>query len=94
MDEVREEARRWVRRKGTFYRIVVVYGALCVLWFSIDMLTGTDDVWFYWPVLGAGFIVVLIGIAMFGVTGLFGSDWERRQVDKYMERRSPTDHGA
>jgi hypothetical protein len=42
-----------------------------VLWFVIDMLTGTDDLWFYWPVLGAGIIVAIIGIAMFGVSGLF-----------------------
>jgi hypothetical protein len=94
MDDAREEARRWVRRKGNFYRVVVVYLALCVLWFVIDMLTGTDDLWFYWPVLGAGIIVAIIGIAMFGVSGLFGSDWERRQVDRHLERRGVTENPA
>ena len=87
MDDAREQARRWVRRKRRFYTVLVVYFALCVLWFVIDMLTGTDDLWFYWPVLGAGVIVAVIGIAMFGVSGLFGGDWERRQVDRYLDRR-------
>jgi len=87
MDDAREEARRWVRRKRNFYRIVVIYLVLCVLWFAIDMLTGTDDLWFYWPVLGAGLIVAVIGIAMFGIDGLLGSDWERRQVDQYLQRQ-------
>ena len=91
MDDRREEARRWVRRKRRFYTILAVYLALSVLWFAIDMLTGTDDLWFYWPMLGAGLIVAVIGIAMFGIGGLFGGGWERRQVDRYLERRDPGD---
>jgi hypothetical protein len=87
MDEPRQqEARRWVRRKRTFLTILVVYLALCVFWFAVDMLTGPDSLWFYWPVLGAGLIVALIGLAMFGLGGLFGGDWERRQIDRYLER--------
>jgi hypothetical protein len=44
--------------------------------------------------LGAGLIVVVIGIAMFGNGGLFPADWERRQVDKYLERRGPGENGG
>jgi polyferredoxin len=94
MDDRREEARRVVQRKRRFYTILIVYLALCLLWFVIDMLTGTDDLWFYWPVLGAGLIVAVIGIAMFGIGGLFGADWERRQVDRYLERRGPGDNSG
>ena len=94
MDDRKEEARRFVQRKRRFYTILVVYLALSVLWFVIDMLTGTDDLWFYWPVLGAGLIVTVIGIAMFGLGGLFGGDWEQRQVDKYLERRGEGENGA
>jgi hypothetical protein len=94
MNEARDEARRWVRRKRRFYTILAVYLALSVLWFIIDMLTGTDDLWFYWPTLGAGLIVAVIAIAMFGLGGLFGGDWEQRQVDKYLERRGDRDNGA
>ena len=87
MDDAREAARRLVRRKRTFLTILVVYLALSVLWLAIDLLTGGDDLWFYWPTLGAGVIVAVIGIAMFGLGGLFGADWERRQVDRYLQRR-------
>jgi 2TM domain len=88
MDDARHAARRWVRRKRIFLTVVVVYLALSVLWLAIDLLTGPDDLWFYWPILGAGLIVAVIGIAMFGIGGLFGPDWERRQVDRYLERHS------
>jgi TctA family transporter len=91
MDDRQQEARRFVQRKRRFYTILVVYLALSLLWFTIDLLTGTDDLWFYWPVLGAGLIVAVIGIAMFGLGGLFGGDWERRQVDRYLERRSSSE---
>jgi hypothetical protein len=39
-------------------------------------------------VFGAGVIVAVIGIAMFGVSGLFGSEWEGRQVAKFLERQA------
>lgn len=92
MDPAREEARRWVRRKRTFYTVIIVYFALVLLWFLIDVLTGTDDWWFYWPTLGAGVIVAIVGISMFGLSGLFGGDWERRQMERYMEQhRGPDD---
>jgi polyferredoxin len=87
MDDAREAARRLVRRKRTFLTILLVYLALSVLWLAIDLLTGGDDLWFYWPMLGAGVIVAVIGIAMFGLGGLFGADWERRQIDRYLQRR-------
>jgi membrane protein required for beta-lactamase induction len=87
MADRREEARRHVRRKRTVYTVLVVYFALVVLWFLIDVLTGADDWWFYWPTLGCGIIVVIIGVSMFGIGGLFGGDWEQRQIDKYLQRR-------
>ena len=42
MDDRREEARRWVRRKRRFSTILGVYLALCVFWLAIDLLTGGD----------------------------------------------------
>jgi TctA family transporter len=94
MDDRREEARRFVQRKRRFSTILGIYLALSLLWFAIDMLTGTDDLWFYWPMLGAGLIVAVIGIAMFGISGLFPADWEQRQIDRYLERRDPGENGG
>ena len=91
MDDRQQAARRFVQRKRRFYTILVVYLALSLLWFAIDLLTG-DDLWFYWPMLGAGLIVAVIGIALFGIGGLFPADWEQRQVDKYLKRRGPRDN--
>jgi 2TM domain len=91
MDDAQQAARRWVRRKRSFLTVVGIYLALSVLWLAIDLLTGPDDLWFYWPMLGAGVIVAVVGIVMFGTAGLFGPAWERREVDKYLQRHPDLD---
>jgi hypothetical protein len=81
----RDEAHRWVRRKRVFYLVLLAYLALSVVWFSIDALTGSGSWWFYWPVLGVGIGVAIYGVVMLGAGGRFGAEWERRQVDRYLE---------
>jgi hypothetical protein len=88
MDELREEARRYVRRKRVFVAILAAWIVLSLMWFTIDMLDdGTDSLWFYWPMFGTGIAVAITGVALFGFGGLLGADWERREIDKYLRRR-------
>ncbi len=89
----RAAARRWVRRKRIFATIVAIYLALSLMWFVIDMLDDSTGLWFYWPMLGTGLLVVATGIGMFGLGGLFGADWERRQIDKYLQRHERRSQG-
>jgi fatty acid desaturase len=81
-----EEARRYVRRKRIFNAVVGVWLALCVMWFLIDLSDDSSSWWFYWPMLGSGIAVAITGIVLLGVGGLFGADWERREIDKYLRR--------
>jgi hypothetical protein len=83
-----EEARRYVRRKRIFYTVVGSWIALSLMWFMIDMLDdGTESLWFYWPMLGTGIGVAITGLVLLGIGGLFGADWEQRQIDKYLRSR-------
>jgi 2TM domain len=84
--ELREEAHRWVRRKRILFTIIGVYLVLSAMWFTIDMADGTEDIWFYWPMFGTGLGVAVAAVFLLGVGGVLGSDWDRRQVDRYMER--------
>ena len=88
-----EEARRWVRRKRIFYTIVGIYASLSLMWFAIDLLDDSSSYWFYWPMLGTGLGVLITGIVLFGLGGVFGTNWERRQVDRYLERRDGSGSG-
>jgi two-component system, LytTR family, sensor kinase len=82
----RGEAYRWVRRKRILYTIFGIYVALSIMWLLIDLSDGTENLWFYWPMLGTGFGVAVVAIVIFGMGGVFGTAWERRQVDRYLDR--------
>ena len=81
-----QEARRYVRRKRIFYTILGIWIALCLMWLAIDLLDDSSSFWFYWPMLGTGIGVAIVGIVLLGVGGLFGVEWERREIDKYLSR--------
>jgi hypothetical protein len=85
--EALAEARRHVRRKRIFYIVLGIWIALSLMWFAIDMADDSSSVWFYWPMLGTGLGVAITGIVLLGVGGLFGVEWERREIDKYLRRR-------
>ena len=57
------------------------------MWFAIDLADDSSS----WLVLLAdvrtGIAVAITGIVLLGIGGLFGADWERREIDKYLERR-------
>jgi 2TM domain len=88
VDQIREDARRHVRRKRIYYTILGGWLALSLMWFTIDMLDGSDSLWFYWPMGGTGIAVVITGVALFGIDGLLGADWEQREIDRYLQRRA------
>jgi hypothetical protein len=90
----REEARRWVRRKRIFYTVVGIYFSLSLMWFAIDLLDDSSGYWFYWPMLGTGLGVVVTGVVLGGVGGLFGRDWESRQIKRYMSRSGDDGDGS
>jgi hypothetical protein len=89
--DLRVEAQQWVRKKRILYTIVGIYAVLSLMWFAIDMADGTDSLWFYWPMLGTGAGVAVAAVVMFGIGGLFGADWERREVRRYLQNHDSTD---
>jgi hypothetical protein len=90
----RDEARRWVRRKRIFYSVVGIYLALSLMWFAIDLLDDSSGFWFYWPMLGTGLGVVVTGVVLGGLGGLFGTDWERREIERYLRRSGDQGDGS
>jgi len=82
--EARAAAQRWARKLRALDTILRGYAVVSLMWFAIDMADGTENVWFYWPMMGTGVVVAITAIVLLGVDGLFGADWERRQLDRYL----------
>ena len=83
-----------MRRKRILYTIVGIYIVLSIMWFAIDMADGTENLWFYWPMLGAGIAVAVAAVVLLGVGGLFGVGWEQRQIDRYLQQRGRPDKAS
>jgi hypothetical protein len=81
------DAQRWVRKRRILYTILAIYAVLSLMWFAIDMADGTESLWFYWPMMGTGIAVAITAVVLLGVGGLFGIDWEQRQVERYIQQR-------
>jgi hypothetical protein len=86
-ETAREEARRYVRRKRILYTVVAIWLALSLMWLAIDLLDDSSSFWFYWPMLGTGIGVAITAFVLLGMGGLFGVEWERREMDRYLRRR-------
>jgi 2TM domain len=82
-----EDARRYVRRKRIFVAVLAIWVALSLMWLFIDLRDDSSSWWFYWPMFGTGTAVAITGIVLLGVGELFGADWERREIEKYLRRR-------
>jgi 2TM domain len=89
--DLRAEAQRFVRKQRILYTILGIYAVLSLMWFLIDMSDGTENLWFYWPMLGTGIAVAITSVVLVGMGGLFGTDWEQRQVERYVRQHSPRD---
>jgi hypothetical protein len=66
MNEALEEAQRHVRRKRILYIVLGIWIVLSVMWFLIDLGDGGDSWWFYWPMLGTGIGVAIMGTCSSG----------------------------
>ena len=55
--------------------------------FTIDLLDDSSSWWFYWPMVGTGIGVALTAVVLPGIGGLFGADWGRREIDRYLRGR-------
>lgn len=81
------EALEYVRDIKGFYSHFIIYLISIAAMAGFNFFSG-GYLWFIWPALGWGLGVAAHGLSVFEVFSLFGADWERRQVEKRLERRA------
>jgi transcriptional regulator with XRE-family HTH domain len=76
-----------VRRiKGFYYHLIQFAVVVCVL-ATINYMTTPRIPWVAWVALGWGSGVAFHGLRVFDMLPVLNAAWERRQVEKYMERK-------
>lgn len=84
----KEERRavRYVRDLKAFYSHLATYCVVIFGLFIINLFTGIGTPWFIWPMLGWGVGVAAHGLSVFEVVSLFSADWEKREIEKRLQR--------
>ena len=81
-----QRARQRVHTLKGFYIHLAVYILVNAGLLLINLLSSPAAFWFYWPMLGWGIGLAAHAVAVFGVVGWLGKDWEERQISKILEQ--------
>jgi len=88
LENSEREALEYVRDIKAFYTHALQYGVVMVGLFVLNLFTSPDYFWVIWPALGWGIGLATHGLSVFEVIDIFGTDWEKRQVNKRLRKRS------
>ncbi len=88
LPEKEQEAVEYARDIKGFYSHLIAYLVTVPALAATNFYMGIENPWFIWPTLGWGLGVALHGLTAFEKLSLFGVDWERRQIKKWMQRYS------
>ncbi|MFP7673681.1 2TM domain-containing protein [Marivita sp. S0852] len=80
------DAMEYVRDIKGFYGHAVQYAVVMVVLLLLNLFTNPDYLWVVWPALGWGLGVAVHGMNVFEVFNVFGTEWEKRQIDKRLGR--------
>ncbi len=90
LSDLEQDALEHVRDIKGFYNHLIVYLISIAAMAGFNLFSG-GYLWFLWPALGWGLGVAAHGLSVFEVFSLFSPNWEKRQVEKRLERRSRPD---
>lgn len=75
-----------VKRIKAFNKSLVSYLGVILLLLVINLLTSPGYFWVVWPALGWGIALLIQGLSAHEVINLFGSDWEKKQIAKRLNK--------
>jgi len=81
-----QRAMREVEDLKDFYQHAMVYVVVIPFLWAINWLTSSMYYWAIWPTLGWGLGLTIHGVTAFGIFNLFSPEWEKRQIDKRLNR--------
>jgi hypothetical protein len=85
-DERYERARKRVEELKGFYIHVIIYVLVNLGIFLVNILGSSEQLWFFWSLIGWGIGLVAHAIGVFGVSWVFGRDWEERKIAEIVEK--------
>lgn len=81
-----EKAIMYVRDIKGFYSHLIKYAIVIFCLFIINILNSPNYYWVIWPAIGWGIGILFHGLNVFEVFNFFGPDWEKRQIEKRLNK--------
>ena len=70
-----------------FYSHLINYGLVVGAFFILNILTSPEYIWAWWVAIGWGIGVISHGLSVFEITNFFGADWEKKQIEKRLNKK-------
>lgn len=70
-----------------FYSHLINYGIVVGAFFILNLVTSPNYIWAWWIAIGWGIGVISHGLSVFEITNFFGADWEKRQIEKRLNKK-------
>ncbi|MET4559488.1 2TM domain-containing protein [Lysinibacillus parviboronicapiens] len=86
-NEKYENSIKRVRALKNFYIHLFVYIIVNIGLIIINLFSSQDGIWFIYTLLGWGIGIVVHGITVFSRGRIFGDEWEKKQLEKYMNKK-------
>lgn len=82
------QARKKVRAKKLFYRHFSAYAVLILFFFLMNLTEGLHDIWWIYPALSWGTLVLLHRLWVFGLpfTKAGTKEWEEKEIAREMAK--------
>ena len=77
-----QQAKKHVEKLKGFYIHLITYIVVNLGLIFINLFVAGGSIWFIYPLLGWGIGVIGHAVSIFN----FGKDWEKRQIEKYMNK--------
>jgi len=85
-----QKARDRVQEVKGFYAHAVMFLVANVALAVLNLATFKKNdgiIWFIWPLIGWGVVLVVHAISVFGIGRFPGRGWEQRQIQRELDRR-------
>ncbi|MBF4465477.1 2TM domain-containing protein [Flavobacterium sp. LC2016-12] len=84
------QAQKRVKEIKDFYAHLTVYFLCNPIVIAVNLLTSPGYLYFWYSLLGWGFVIVMHGLTAFRVSPIFNKDWEERKIREIMEKEKKT----
>jgi hypothetical protein len=80
-------AKRRVKAIKGLYIHALIFALVMAFLLAVNVMTASPW-WVQWPLIGWGIAVIADAIAVFGLAGWLGADWEEKKISELMARKS------